>query len=231
MFFEKAKLLNCNNWKTFPEFVKQNEIFCGLHLLYITCLGSGEMKSQLQSPAYFHRFSKKFHGFFLHKNVIFLFHTEMAGHYRIQLPETNCRYISLSTGTKMNHKPIENEMDSIRRSLYFFKVNTFSLVSHHEVSVLYWYPSSYHHSFWSQTFWWERVFHPKAKASLFPRGIHYLRDEAVQFFHNKTFPSKCQCNYTKTNIFYKHKTCVLSPWILSKQKLSTKIPSQSQAFP
>ena len=31
----------------------------------------------------------------------------MAGHYRIQLPETNCRYISLSTTPTINQQPIE----------------------------------------------------------------------------------------------------------------------------
>ena len=52
--FLKDRKLNCKNWKTSPEFVEEEEKnFFGLHLLHITCLGSGEMKSQLQSPAYF----------------------------------------------------------------------------------------------------------------------------------------------------------------------------------
>ena len=56
----KDRQLNCNNWKTSPEFVGEKENFFGLHLLHITCLGSGEMKSQLQSPAYFQGFSSFF---------------------------------------------------------------------------------------------------------------------------------------------------------------------------
>jgi len=164
----------------------------------------------LKSRAYFHFPSPKIHisvDFFKKKFIcpwilftkalIFSFHTEMAGHYRIQLPETNCHYIYLSTGQwtmsttpTINHKGegwSHLKLTNLTRLFQCFKqikwktIKKSCDVSNLPKWVLYWYPSSQNHSLWSQTFWWEHVFHPKVKSSMFSTKIHYLLEPSYNF--------------------------------------------------
>ena len=86
-----------------------------------------------------------------------------------------------------------NEMDSIRKS---FKISTLLK------STLYWYPSSQNHPLWSQTFWWEHVFHPKVKSSTFSTLIHYLHEPPYNFCITKHFPHNASAIIPYQNIIH-----------------------------